>query len=323
MAKAQGGRSPMAEKATDRVITVDCQYMQPAHAAAYILPADDQVALVENNTSRAVPLILNGLSNAGMAPEQVRYIIITHLHFDHAGGTSALVRACPNAQVLCHPVAVRHLVDPSRLVASAKKVYGEARFAELYGEIEPIAAQRIRAVEDSETLVFGSRTLRFLHTPGHAKHHMTIHDLETNGMFTGDVFGIMHVTPLRSPDPVLIFSSAPTDFDPDQARQSIRRIRASGIERVYLTHYGEYTDLDKGEAQLLESIADFERIMAQAAASGLEGDALQQFCEREVRSAFAAMFERWHAPMSDEDWAWLEDDIGINAMGLAFRAARD
>jgi glyoxylase-like metal-dependent hydrolase (beta-lactamase superfamily II) len=303
--------------AVSGVVTVDCQYEHPQHAAAYLLAEPDAAAFVDNNTAHAVPLLMQALADAGLAPEQVCYIVITHLHFDHAGGTSALLKQCPKAQVLCHPLAVRHLIDPSRLVASASRVYGEAAFRALYGVIEPIDSDRVRGMDDGETVKVGRRTLTFWHTPGHAKHHVAIHDTWSNGVFTGDIFGIMHASPARTPDPCLLFSSAPTDYNADQARSSIQSICDSGADRVYLTHFGEYRDLDRGRAQLFESIDGLEEVRSEASASRLEGDALQQLCERGVRRVLARQFERWAVPMTPADWDWLEADIRINAMGLA------
>lgn len=313
--------SDLADPAS--VITIDCQYIHPCHAAAYLLVERGTTAFVENNTSHAAPLLMEALGQAGYRPEQVEYLVITHLHFDHAGGTSALVKLCPNAQVLCHPAAVRHLIDPARLIESVKQVYGAKRFDELYGVVEPVAADRIRAVRDGEPVALGERTLTFLHTPGHAKHHVCIYDSKSKGVFTGDMFGIMHASPALNRTPCLLFSAAPTDFDPVLARESIRRIRATGAKRIYLTHYGEYTDLDRGEAQVLESVDLFEAVLAAARGTGLGGDALQAYCERGVREALVGWFARWGVAVTDEDWDWLADDIRINGMGLAYLIERE
>jgi glyoxylase-like metal-dependent hydrolase (beta-lactamase superfamily II) len=300
------------------IITIDCNYTAPGHAAAYLLLEKERAAFVDNNTAHAAPLLMGALDQYGLRPEQVDSLIITHLHLDHAGGTSSMVRHCPNAQVLCHPAAVRHLLDPSRLVASVKRVYGEKRFAELYGVVEPIAPERVRAVEDGEAAGLGDRVLTFMHTPGHAKHHICIHDTQTGSVFVGDMFGVMHASPLRCSVPCLFFSTAPTDFDPARARESIRRIRETGAARVYMTHFGVYEALERGESQLLESIAASEAILQQAFVSDLGGDALRRFCEERVRAAFTEHFTRWHIPMQDHDWRRLDEDIRINAMGLAY-----
>ena len=116
-------------------MTIDCDYVLPQVACAYLRIQGDEAAFIETNTTHAVPKLLSTLAAEGMKPEQVRYVIITHVHLDHAGGTSALLAACPNATVLAHPRAARHLVDPEKLVASARAVYGEAKFDALYGKI--------------------------------------------------------------------------------------------------------------------------------------------------------------------------------------------
>lgn len=302
------------------VVTIDCRYIRPGHAAAFLLPEPSGAAFIENNTAHAVPHLLEALHAEGLSPEQVRYAIITHLHLDHAGGTSALLAACPNAAVYCHPRAVRHLADPSRLIAGAKAVYGAAQFDALYGRIEPIPEARIHAVEDGEQLGVGPYTLTFLHTPGHAKHHIAIHDARTKGVFTGDIFGIMSTHPARGP--ALVFSTAPTDFDPPAARDSIRRIRQTGAERLFLTHFGAVENLDRAEAQIRASLDDFEAILERARASALEGEALTAQCEANVRAALERFLPQWGAPAEPDDWDWLEDDIRINAQGLAYAAQK-
>ena len=176
------------------VQTIDCNYLgRQGFAAAFLMIEGDRAAFVENNTQHALPLLLGALERAGLTPEQVDHVFVTHAHLDHAGGSSALMEACPNATLVAHPRAARHLIDPSRLVASASQVYGEARFRELYGTIRPIPAERVKTMEDGQTLRFGQRTLHFLHTKGHANHHLVIHDPATGGL--------LPVTPSGSPTP--------------------------------------------------------------------------------------------------------------------------
>jgi len=115
----------------DSVVTVDCNHLMPKFAAAYLIVEGDRAAFVDNNTSRATPLLMQALDTHGLRPEQVIYAIVTHVHLDHAGGTSALLRECPNAVAMAHPRAARHLVSPSRLVAAVKSVYGESTFDDL------------------------------------------------------------------------------------------------------------------------------------------------------------------------------------------------
>src|SRR5262245_42034392 len=134
--------------------TIDCDVL-PQWTAAYLRVAGDECAFIETHTAHALGKLLAELAMRGRRPEDVRWIVVTHAHLDHAAGAGALLAKCPNATLLAHPRAVGHLVDPTKLVASATKVYGEARFAELYGSIDPIPHERARALDDGATFDLG------------------------------------------------------------------------------------------------------------------------------------------------------------------------
>lgn len=304
------------------VHTIDCHYLAPRVAAAYLIVEGGQAAFVENNTTRAVPRLLAALAECGLSEEDVQWIIITHVHLDHAGGTAELLRQCRHATVLAHPRAARHLIDPSRLVSSAREVYGAEAFERLYGRIEPVAADRIRVMEDGERLLFGSRTLTFFNTLGHARHHFCIHDSGTNGVFTGDSFGIAYPHFQGGRVPFLFPSTTPTDFDPAEAERSVRLIRETGAERAYLTHFGEFRDLARGTDQMLAGLDEMEALLHSAAGSAASGAVLQEFCERGVRASLQRSLDLTGLSVSQEDWRLLDMDIEINAMGIAFAAAR-
>lgn len=304
------------------ITTIDCHYLHPKHSAAYLMVEEGQALFVENSTVHAIPLLMAALEEAGLRPDDVRYAIITHLHLDHAGGTSALVRQCPNATVLAHPRATRHLIDPERLIGGVKAVYGEEEFDRLYAPILPIDESRVRAMADNETLAFGQRTLTFLHTLGHAKHHMCIHDSGTNSVFTGDNFGIYYLAERRSRRPFLLCSSAPTDFDADQARVSARRILATGAQRLYLTHFGALDDIAEAAEVLFEGIDRAEDVLNRAIASGLTGDALQRFCEDGVRDARDAIVAACGVELDEQNRLSGDREVALNAQGLAFVAQR-
>lgn len=304
------------------IITVDSLYDRPERAAVFLIAEGDRAAFVDNNTTLAVPHLLAALAEQGMTPEQVDYVIITHVHLDHAGGTSALVKACPNATVLAHPKAARHLIDPSRIIAGATAVYGAEVFAERYGVIEPVPEDRVRAKEDGETVVWGSRTLTFLHTKGHASHHFCIHDSGENAVFAGDAFGLSRMSSMRPGPAFTVCTSSPPEFDPEEARLSVARILGTGAAWAYLTHYGYFDDLQVRAAQLLRSIDDMERIGREAAATSLSGEALQAFCHPLVVSAFERHLGECGVSDVAADLAWLEEDIRLNAMGLGFYVER-
>ena len=140
------------------VYTVETDYTgRPGVASSYLVLEGREAAIVETSTALAIPRILSALRAQGLAPADVRYIVITHVHLDHAGGAGALMAACPNATLLAHPRALPHAIDPRKLEASARKVYGDATFDALYGAITPVPADRTRAMGDGEVLRWGRR----------------------------------------------------------------------------------------------------------------------------------------------------------------------
>jgi glyoxylase-like metal-dependent hydrolase (beta-lactamase superfamily II) len=292
---------------------VDCAYAdQPGAAAAYVVEHDDGAYIVETNTAHAVDRILAVLGGLDLTPEQVTHIVITHIHLDHAGGASALLEACPNATLLAHPRAAPHAIDPAKLVASATQVYGAEAFAELYGTIEPIDAERVRTLDDEETLTVGGHTLRFLHTRGHANHHFCVLDERLGAIFTGDSFGI------RYPGLPIFPSTSPTDFDAQLAIASIDRIVASGASEAWLTHFGVVRDLASAGQVLKAQLARYGALVDEADASGVEGAELHARCAAFVDGFFDELL-----PDATEAQRHITSvDRSLNAQGLAVAVQR-
>jgi len=304
---------------TPRLVTIDCDYLGPGIAAAYLRIQGDEVAFVETNTNHAVPKLLAALERENLAPQQVRYIIVTHVHLDHAGGTSLLAKACPQATVLAHPRAARHLIDPSKLVASAKGVYGAARFEALYGTIEPIDAARVKSLDDGAEVPFGETSFKFIHTRGHANHHFIVHDPARSSVFTGDTFGLYY--PRLQRGKTFVFpSTSPTDFDAAAAHASVDVVKNLGVKRAALTHFGETEDLETAAAQLHEWLDISAALMEQAN----KGDPTE--AENTIRAGIVAAMERAAERagivFDAEDRAMLELDVGLNAQGLAYAASK-
>lgn len=301
--------------------TIDCHYLQSQFAAAYLIQEGEQALFVENNTAHSVPLLLAALKEHGMSPEQVRYLIVTHVHLDHAGGSSALMKVCPQATLLAHPRAAVHLIDPTRLVKSARQVYGDSVFEELYGEIGPIESSRVRVMEDGEKLSFGSRDLTFFYTRGHANHHFCIFDSFSKGVFTGDSFGLAY--PILQREGLFIFpSTSPTDFNPEEARLSIQRILQTHPERVYLTHFGELKTVKEAANQLIEHLNWSERLLEKAIRSGEPDDRLSSFCQKEILAYFQEILERRGMASDNQVWSVLKLDLELNGAGIAYAAQK-
>src|SRR5438045_3371331 len=185
--------------------------------AGYLIEGPEPV-LVETGSQSSVPALLAALEAHGVGAGDLAGVAVTHIHLDHAGGVGDVARAFPNATVYVHEKGARHLVDPTKLVNSAAIVYGDL-LDSLYGRLDPTPAERIHVLADGEAIeVDAGRTLTTVDSPGHAKHHLALHDSESGLLFAGDAVGV------RLPDAgVLRPSTPPPDFDLDQAIHSLRR----------------------------------------------------------------------------------------------------
>lgn len=200
--------------------------------AGYLIEGPAPV-LVETGSQSSVPALLAALAELNVDAAGLAGVAVTHIHLDHAGGVGDVARAFPNATVYVHEKGARHLADPSRLVKSAAMVYGDL-LDTLYGRLDPTPAERIHVLEDGEDIdVGGGRTLTTVDSPGHAKHHLALHDSESGILFAGDAVGV------RLPDAgVLRPSTPPPDFDLDQALTSLTKFASRRPTGVALAHYG-------------------------------------------------------------------------------------
>ena len=238
----------------DGISVIDSEYYSKDFAAIYLLKQKNKVIIIETGTNYSVPHVKEALSQVGLSFSDVSYVIPTHVHLDHAGGAGLLMMQCQNAALVVHPRGARHLIDPSKLVAGAKAVYGENKFKEYYGEIFPIDANRVIQADDNFILDFDGRELRFIDTPGHARHHFCIWDKATKSMFTGDTFGISYRDLDHQDELYILPSTSPVQFDPEALIQSINRIMEFKPERVCLTHFSAIKPTKKATSKLIESI---------------------------------------------------------------------
>jgi glyoxylase-like metal-dependent hydrolase (beta-lactamase superfamily II) len=301
------------------ITTIDCDPAMPRTVAAYLRVQGDEAAFIETNTQKTLPALTNALARSGVAPEAVRWIVVTHVHLDHAGGASALLERCPNATILAHPRAARHLIDPARLVASATAVYGAEKFAETYGTVAPAPADRVRSLEDGETFTLGSDPFRVHYTRGHANHHFVVHDLEMSAVFTGDSFGVVYPQ-LQHMGPFALVSTSPTDFDPEAAHESVDRIAGLGAEQVYPTHFGPTPHIPEVAAQLHRWIDASARWLDAATENGESYDANKELIERAMRAELAHRADELGLSFSKDDLRILAVDMDLNSQGIAFVA---
>lgn len=210
------------------------------YTAAYLLEAPEPAIIETGPTTSAEP-VTRGLERLGIGPADLAHIVVTHIHLDHAGGVGELARRFPRATIWVHERGAPHLADPSRLVASATRLYGEERMASLFGPVVPVPSERIRPLADGDRIELGGRTLEALHTPGHASHHVALVDGATGAVFTGDALGI-HLPDL----PVLRPATPPPDFDLERSLSSIERIRSRARGSfVLFSHFGPVREVER------------------------------------------------------------------------------
>jgi glyoxylase-like metal-dependent hydrolase (beta-lactamase superfamily II) len=305
--------SRIPQRLGDGVFAVDTEHVRREADASYLIVDGGRAAFVDTGTRRSVPNLLAALSALDIDVERVDYVLLTHVHLDHAGGAGALMASLPRARAVVHPRGAAHLAEPAKLVAAAKTVYGDEVFAAQFGDAVAIAAERIATVADGERLALGARTLEFLHTPGHALHHVCIFDRDTRELFTGDTFGVSYRESDTAAGPFIFPTTTPSQFDPGQLRASVARLAALEPRCAYLTHYGRVDPVAK-LARDLDSDIEAVAHIARAAESG--PDRLQ----RMERDLFAHLSRRLqaHGFAGDEAarHALLDGDVALNAAGL-------
>ncbi|UED76996.1 MBL fold metallo-hydrolase [Brevibacillus sp. DP1.3A] len=241
----------------ERIHLIDGFDMGWAERTGTYVIAEEELTLVETGPSPSVPYIKAGLAKLGYTPEQVKYIIVTHIHLDHAGGVGLFLKDCPNAKVVVHPKGARHLVDPSRLIAGARAVYHDD-FDRLFDPIEAVLEERILIRGDGDTLKIGENcVLEFLDSPGHANHHFSIYDPVSRGMFTGDTAGVLYPQLKKDGIHLVLPSTSPNQFDPDAMLASLSRFEARKLSRIYFGHFGMSEQVDDVYRQIREWLPVF------------------------------------------------------------------
>ena len=293
--------------------TIDTGYVRPRFDAAYLVVEQGRGAFVDCGTNHSVPVLLAALDAAGLAPADVDWVILTHVHLDHAGGAGTLMRQLPHARLVAHPRAAPHMIDPARLVAGATAVYGEELFARHYGELVPVPAERVVVAADGHEVDLAGRTQRCSDTPGHARHHLCTWDARSRSWFTGDTFGLSYRELDSAHGAFILPTSSPVQFEPGAMQASIARMLAEAPQAMYLTHYGRVDDVARLGAELHAQI-DTMVAMARSCEPGPgRHDALVA-----ALSGYYLGRARAHACTLDDAAVLrlLEMDIELNAQGL-------
>lgn len=224
---------------------IDTGFVRPCFDAAYLIVENGRAAFVDCGTNHALPRMLAALDDVGLTPADVDWLILTHVHLDHAGGAGELMACLPNAKLVVHPRGARHMIDPSQLWAGASAVYGEDVMESTYGRLRPIPAERVVVASDGHVVDLAGRAMHCLDTPGHARHHLTVHDVRANVCFTGDVFGLSYREFDNANGPFILPTTSPVQFDPEALHASLHRLVALQPAAMYLTHYGRIEDIPR------------------------------------------------------------------------------
>jgi glyoxylase-like metal-dependent hydrolase (beta-lactamase superfamily II) len=296
------------------IYAVDAHYLRPRLAAIHLIKADDRVALVDTGTNESLPRVLAALDELGVSKEQVDYILLTHIHLDHAGGAGLMMQCFPNARLVVHPRGVRHMIDPSRLIEGATAVYGVEEMGRLYGDVLPIDAARIVEASHGLRLDLAGRILHILDTPGHARHHVCIRDELTGCIFTGDAFGLSYPECDVAGRQFVYPATTPVQFDPEEMHASINLLMSFNPGAVYLTHFSQVRDVAGTATELHRLIDAYVDIARQHRDAGMSRHTL-------IRDGLSALMVREMAaigsPLPPERiLELLQQDIEINAQGL-------
>lgn len=298
----------------DGIHALESGYGRPLLAAIHIVVEEGRAAIVDTGSNDSVPRVLTALASLGIPPENVDWVMLTHIHLDHAGGAGSLMCALPNAKLLVHPRGVRHMVDPSKLWEGTSAVYGAERAYQLYGRLVPVPAERIVPATDGLELRLAGRRFRVFDTPGHARHHICIWDNTARAFFTGDTFGLSYRELDVDGRAFVVPTTTPTQFEPQAMHDSIDRMMAMQPQAMYLTHYSRVTDVPRLAADL-HRLIDAMVAVAQAA----RGDGVARHVE-----ILAGLEQVMREEADRQKWALDEEqtlellrmDLELNAQGL-------
>lgn len=272
---------------------VDLRFLgHPGVVAAFLLQGNGEAALIEVGPSSTLDTLLAAVDAARIPRQSVRHLLVTHIHLDHAGAAGLLLQALPQATLYAHEIGVPHLIDPSKLIASASRIYG-ALMQPLWGEIVPVPVDRVVALKDNDIVQAAGHRFQSLYTPGHAQHHLAYRDLGTGAIYTGDVGGVRMppCTYVRPPTP-------PPDLDLDAWDRSLDLLASFDAPMFYATHFGRCDDTHAHLEDLRTRLRAWERLVLSGMQAGRDHTAitlsLQQSGDDEIaRAGGPALLERY------------------------------
>lgn len=315
--------NPMAYLAHHHVQVVDTAFQKLHFDASYLLTHAGHAAFIDCGTNHSVPRLLAALASLDLTPAAVDYLILTHVHLDHAGGAGELMAQLPNAKLIVHPRGARHMIDPSKLWAGATAVYGEEEMQRSYGRLKPVPAERVVTAPDGFVVDLAGRELRCLDTPGHAKHHNAILDVASGLVFTGDTFGLSYREFDTAQGAFILPTTSPVQFDPAALHASVQRVADLAPPFVCPTHYGPVADVARLAQDLHACIDAMVAIAHRHAASAARHAAIKA----DLTTLYLTRLRAHGCTLPDTAISdQLHIDIELNAQGLGVwldKLARD
>jgi len=292
---------------------IDTGFVRPHFDAAYLIVEGGRGAYVDSGTNDALPRLLGALDALGLAREAIDYVIVTHVHLDHAGAAGLLMEHLPTAKLVVHPRGARHMIDPSVLLDGARAVYGAEEVARTYGDVRPVPAERVIETHDGMTLNLAGRPLQFIDSPGHARHHHCIWDERSRGWFTGDTFGLSYPELDAPHGRYLLPTTTPVQFEPDALKTSVARMLERRPECMYLTHYGRVGDVARLGVLLMEQVD----AMVEIATAHAAADDRQARIKEAIGGLYRARLRIQGSTLTESQIdELLAVDVELNAQGL-------
>lgn len=282
---------------------------------SYVL-AEEQLTIIETSASPSVKHIIDGLESLNYSLDDVKYIIVTHIHLDHAGGAGLLLQKCPQATLIVHPQGYRHLVDPTRLIKGAQAVYGE-QFEQLFDPIIPIPEERLIVKNDQEKLIISNDcTLIFYDTPGHANHHFSIYHPKSNGIFTGDTAGVRYPRLERLGIEFCLPSTSPNQFDPQKMLAAIDLYESLKVDKIFFGHYSMSSKPMEVYKQLREMIPIFVEKANQAVNNYSNKTDQISNTISSLAKIVTNKLTKLQVPQDDQVYDLIQLDLYVSSLGL-------
>ncbi|MFA7269300.1 MAG: MBL fold metallo-hydrolase [Sterolibacterium sp.] len=296
------------------IYAIDSGFHRPVLDAVHLLVEGEHVALIDTATNSCVTRVMEVLGKLQLEPEQVDYIVLTHVHLDHAGAAGKLMQLLPQAKLLVHPRGARHMADPAKLLAGTVAVYGRETTLHRYGELLPVPRKRIIEAQHGQTVRLNGRELLLLDTPGHARHHISIRDARTGHIFSGDTFGLCYRELDRAGRRFVFPNTSPVQFDPVELHRSIDLLMEYQPAAIYVTHFSQVTDVARLAADLHRLIDAHVELAMRVLTSGaarhqrLKAGVTAILLEEAARQGWALQGEAL--------LQFMAMDIELNAQGL-------